>query len=225
MPNLSVTTNADFYHNYTQRSGLSIPKILAWIIGMRSVPSSPSPRVKKRTNKKCQEIIGTQNNEVMCQTQTIFSLFIKVVSLSALFSVDVIISHITLPPHSLCLFPSILKSLDVVPYSWITCSPGLHHPRLSQLARYKDILTSLTRSDQNLFQEFSTKQDRYGGRRRDAASAGFQDSNRQQFSKNWKTGNCLVTTMKSHWILESWEKIESNLTIKPTMSEEEEEWM
>ena len=149
----------------------------------------------------------------MCQIQTIFSLFIKVVSLSTLYSVDVIISHITLPPHSLCLFPSILKSLDVVPYSWITCSPGLHHPRLSQLARYKDILTSLTRSDQNLFQEFSTKQDRYGGRRRDAASARFQDSNRQQFSKNWKTGNCLVTTMKSHWILESWEKIESNLTI------------
>ena len=64
-------------------------------------------------------------------------------------------------------------------------------------------------SDQNLFQEFSTKQDRYWGRLCSVAPRCTQcwisrHHHQQQavVTENWKTGNCLVTTMKSHWILE-----------------------
>ena len=60
MPNLSVTTNADFYHNYTQGSGLSIPKILARIIGMRAVPSPPDPDCHTCEEKNKQEM--SRNN-------------------------------------------------------------------------------------------------------------------------------------------------------------------
>ena len=115
MPNLSVTTNADFYHNYTQGSGLSIPKILARIIGMRTVPSRPdSPTCEEKNKQEMSRNNWNSKQWSMCQTQTI---------LQPLYQGCIIIDtiqywcyHIT--HHSLCLFPSILKSLDVVPYSW-----------------------------------------------------------------------------------------------------------
>ena len=61
MPNLSVTTNSDFYLNCTEGNGLNIPKILARIIQMRAEEPRAAPTLDpeyvERSGEKCPEII------------------------------------------------------------------------------------------------------------------------------------------------------------------------
>ena len=228
MPNLSVTTNADFYHNYTQGSGLSIPKILARIIGMRTVPSRPdSPTCEEKNKQEMSRNNWNSKQWSMCQTQTILRpLYQGCIIIDTIQYWCYHITHHSSPSQSVFIsfYPKVpgCCSLQLGSPAVLACttlaSPSWRDTRIYSHHSLAQIRTYFRNFQQN-------KICRYWGRRRNAPSAGFQDSNRHHFSKNWKTGNCLVTTMKSHWILESWETIESNLTIKPTMSEEEEEWM
>ena len=145
-----------------------------------------------------------------CQTTTFYGSSIKVVTLSTLCWCYHITHHSS---PCVCVYFLPLQSKVAGCCSLQLQSPAgwpCTHPHPLSWPDTRMYSHHITQgSDQNLFQEFSTKQDRYWGRLCSVAPRCTQcwisrHHHQQQavVTENWKTGNCLVTTMKSHWILE-----------------------